>query len=177
MSAHSRRPARAGQPQVLRRHERLGAQREWAAGLGYINIESDGEPGGPIAKNHGPEAHRQADSRRWASGPNDGVFFAAGKEAQAALKLAGCRAHRVGENAQPDRQGPFRFCWIVDFPFYEWTRTRRRSTSAHNPFSMPQGGMEALEGQDPLTIKAFSMTWSATATRSPPARSVTSIRT
>lgn len=49
----------------------------------------------------------------------------------------------------------FEMCWIVDFPFFEYNEEEKKIDFAHNPFSMPQGGMEALEGQDPLSIKAF----------------------
>jgi aspartyl-tRNA synthetase len=86
--------------------------------------------------------------------PGDGVFFAAGKEEQAA-KLAGLARTRVGEQLDLIDKERFELCWIVDFPFYEWDEDNKKVDFAHNPFSMPQGGMEALEGQDPLTIKAF----------------------
>ena len=84
----------------------------------------------------------------------DSVFFAAGKESQAA-KLAGLARTRVGEQLGLIDQSSFNLCWIVDFPFYEWDEENKKVDFAHNPFSMPQGGMEALENQDPLTIKAF----------------------
>ncbi len=84
----------------------------------------------------------------------DGVFFAAGKEDQAA-KLAGLARTRVGETLGLVEKDAFRFCWIIDFPFYEWSEEDKKLDFAHNPFSMPQGGLEALETQDPLTIKAY----------------------
>ncbi|MCW2405671.1 aspartyl-tRNA synthetase [Sphingobium sp. B1D7B] len=125
---------------------------EGFSGLGYINIK-DGEPGGPIAKNHGPEATAKL-IEALGLGPNDGVFFAAGKEAQAA-KLAGLARIRVGEQLDLIDKDRFDLCWIVDFPFYEYDEDSKSLDFAHNPFSMPQGGMEALDGPDPLSIKAF----------------------
>ena len=130
---------------------------EWArseghAGLGYAT-RKDGVFGGPIAKNHGEDKI----AALWDSlglGPNDGAFFAAGKEEQAA-KLAGAARSRVGEQLDLIDKDSFRFCWIIDFPFYEWSEEEKKLDFAHNPFSMPQGGLEALETQDPLTIKAY----------------------
>ena len=86
--------------------------------------------------------------------PGDGVFFAAGK-AEAAAKLAGAARTRVADQLGLIEQGAFRLCWIVDFPFYEYDEDAKKVEFAHNPFSMPQGGMDALENQDPLTIKAY----------------------
>ena len=128
------------------------ARTEGYSGLGYINIK-DGEPGGPIAKNHGPEATAKLIAAL-GLGPNDGVFFAAGKEGQAA-KLAGLARTRVAEQLDLIDKDRFDLCWIVDFPFYEYDEDEKKLDFAHNPFSMPQGGMDALEGQEPTTIKAF----------------------
>jgi len=130
---------------------------EWArgeghAGLGYVTRKG-GVFGGPIAKNHG-EDRMAALFDALGLGPDDGAFFAAGKEEQAA-KLAGAARTRVGEQLELIEQDAFRFCWIVDFPFYEWSEEEKKLDFAHNPFSMPQGGLEALESQDPLTIKAY----------------------
>ncbi|OJY63680.1 MAG: aspartate--tRNA ligase [Sphingobium sp. 66-54] len=128
------------------------ARSEGYSGLGYINIK-DGEPGGPIAKNHGPEATAKLIAAL-GLGPNDGVFFAAGKEAQAA-RLAGLARIRVGEQLDLIDKDRFDLCWIVDFPFYEYDEDEKKLDFAHNPFSMPQGGMDALESGDPLSIKAY----------------------
>ena len=130
---------------------------EWArseghAGLGYVTRKG-GAFGGPIAKNHGEE-RMAALFDALGLGPDDGAFFAAGKEEQAA-KLAGAARTRVGEQLGLIEQDAYRFCWIVDFPFYEWNEDEKMVDFAHNPFSMPQGGLEALNTQDPLTIKAF----------------------
>ncbi|WP_295495800.1 aspartate--tRNA ligase [Sphingorhabdus sp. EL138] len=130
---------------------------EWArseghAGLGYVTRKG-GEFGGPIAKNHGEEGMR-ALYQAIGLGADDGCFFAAGKEDQAA-KLAGAARTRTGEQLDLIEKDAFRFCWIIDFPFYEWSEEDKKVDFAHNPFSMPQGGLEALETQDPLTIKAY----------------------
>jgi aspartyl-tRNA synthetase len=130
---------------------------EWArseghAGLGYIT-QKGGELGGPIAKNHGEDATR-ALIAELGLGPDDGLFFAAGKPDQAA-KLAGAARARVGEELGLIEQDAFRFCWIVDFPMYEQDEETKKVDFSHNPFSMPQGGLEALEGMDPLDILAF----------------------
>jgi aspartyl-tRNA synthetase len=130
---------------------------EWArseghAGLGYVTRKG-GEFGGPIAKNHGEEG-MLALYDAIGLGADDGCFFAAGKEEQAA-KLAGAARTRTGEQLDLIEKDAFRFCWIIDFPFYEWSEEDKKVDFAHNPFSMPQGGLEALETQDPLTIKAY----------------------
>ncbi|WP_019833339.1 aspartate--tRNA ligase [Sphingomonas sp. PR090111-T3T-6A] len=128
------------------------ARGEGYSGLGYINIK-DGEPGGPIAKNHGPEATAKL-IEALGLGPNDGVFFAAGAE-NVAAKLAGLARTRAGEQLNLIDKDRFELCWIVDFPFYEWDEDEKKVEFAHNPFSMPQGGLEALNSQDPLSLKAF----------------------
>jgi aspartyl-tRNA synthetase len=128
------------------------ARGEGHSGLGYINIK-EGVPGGPIAKNHGEDATaRLIDAL--GLGPNDGVFFAAGKELQAA-KLAGAARTRVAEVLGLIEQGCFKFCWIVDFPMFEYDEEAKKVDFSHNPFSMPQGEMEALETMDPLDILAW----------------------
>ena len=81
-------------------------------------------------------------------GPDDGIFFAAGKEAEAA-RLAGLARTRVAEQLDLIEKDAFRFCWIVDFPMYEYNEEQKKIDFSHNPFSMPQGEMEALETQGP----------------------------
>jgi aspartyl-tRNA synthetase len=128
------------------------ARKEGFAGLGYVTRKA-GEFGGPIAKNHG--ADRMAELyAELGLGENDGLFFAAGKAADAA-KLAGAARIRVGEELGLIDENAFALAWIVDFPFYEFDDEAKKVEFSHNPFSMPQGGIAALEGQDPLTIKAF----------------------
>jgi len=128
------------------------ARKEGYAGLGYVTRKG-GEFGGPIAKNHGTERMAELYAEL-GLGENDGLFFAAGKEADAA-KLAGAARIRVGEELGLIDESRFELCWIVDFPFYEWNEDEKKVDFSHNPFSMPQGGIDALNGQDPLTIKAF----------------------
>ncbi|HYX46495.1 MAG TPA: aspartate--tRNA ligase [Sphingomicrobium sp.] len=130
---------------------------EWArsegfAGLGYATRKG-GEWGGPIAKNHGEEGMNRI-AEAMGLGPDDGIFFAAGKEEDAA-KLAGAARTRVGEQLDLLEKDSFRFCWIVDFPMFEFNDEQGKIDFSHNPFSMPQGGMEALESKDPLDILAW----------------------
>lgn len=87
-------------------------------------------------------------------GPDDGCFFVAGKAEQAA-KLAGAARTRVADQLGLIDKDRFELCWIVDFPFYEWDEENKKVEFSHNPFSMPQGGLDALNTQDPLTINAF----------------------
>ncbi|WP_417448856.1 aspartate--tRNA ligase [Kordiimonas sp.] len=128
------------------------AKREGFAGLGYINIK-EGVPGGPIAKNLGEERTQQL-VEQLGLGANDGVFFACDKEAGAA-KLAGVARTKVGEDLDLIADDEFKFCWIVDYPMFEYNEDEKRIDFSHNPFSMPQGGMEALETQDPLDVLAY----------------------
>jgi len=130
---------------------------EWArsegfAGLGYATRKG-GEWGGPIAKNHGEEG-MNAIADAMGLGPDDGILFAAGKEADAA-KLAGLARTRVAEQLDLIEKDAFRFCWIVDFPMFEYNEDQQKIDFSHNPFSMPQGEMEALETKDPLDILAW----------------------
>ena len=128
------------------------AQSEGFAGLGYAT-RKQGEWGGPIAKNHG-EDKMSALADSLGLGPDDGLFFAAGKEAQAA-KLAGLARTRVAEQLGLIDDKRFEFCWIVDFPMFEYDEDAKKVDFSHNPFSMPQGELEALETKDPLDILAF----------------------
>lgn len=128
------------------------AKKEGFAGLGYINIK-EGVPGGPIAKNLGDEATK-ALIDDLGLGDNDGVFFACDKEAGAA-KLAGVARTKVGEDLELIKDDEFKFCWIVDYPMFEYDEENKKIDFSHNPFSMPQGGMEALETQDPLDVLAY----------------------
>ncbi|MEJ2026494.1 MAG: aspartate--tRNA ligase, partial [Limibacillus sp.] len=128
------------------------AQTQGAPGLGYI-IYEDGEGKGPIARNLEPE--RVAKIKELAGlKDGDAVFFACDKPLSAA-KFAGTVRTRVGEDLDLLEKGVFKFCWIVDFPMYELDEETGKIDFSHNPFSMPQGGMEALETMDPLEIKAF----------------------
>jgi aspartyl-tRNA synthetase len=84
----------------------------------------------------------------------DAVFFAAGKRDEAP-KFSGAVRTKLGQDLGLIEQGRFDFCWITDFPMYELNEESGKIDFSHNPFSMPQGGMEALTTQDPLTVKAF----------------------
>ena len=128
------------------------AQSEGAPGMGYI-IYGDGEARGPVAKALGAE---KAEEIRVATGVGDGdaVFFACSDEA-AAASLAGRARVRIGEEQGLIDDNVCRFAWIVDVPTFERDEATGKIDFSHNPFSMPQGGLKALEEQDPLTIKAW----------------------
>ena len=128
------------------------ARAEGAGGLGYITFDAEG-PKGPIARNLEPE---RAEAIRAACHlkAGDAVFFAAGKKADAE-KFAGTVRTRLGQELDLIAQGDFKFCWVTDFPMFEYNEEDKKIDFSHNPFSMPQGGLEALNTQDPLTIKAF----------------------
>jgi len=128
------------------------AREQGAGGLGYIIFEEDGGRG-PIAKNL--EAERIEGIRAACNlKAGDAVFFAAGQREEAA-KFAGLVRTRLGQELELIERDCFRFCWITDFPMYEVVEETGAIDFSHNPFSMPQGGLEALNSQDPLTIKAF----------------------
>ena len=128
------------------------AQGEGAPGMGYI-IYGEGEARGPVAKALGAE---KAEAIRIAAGVGDGdaVFFACAPADEAA-SLAGRARVKIGQDQDLIDRNVFRFAWIVDFPMFEADPVTGKIDFSHNPFSMPQGGMKALEEQDPLTIKAW----------------------
>jgi aspartyl-tRNA synthetase len=129
------------------------ARDEGAGGLGYIVFGSDGETKGPIAKNL-EDDRIQAIKEAANIKDGDAVFFACGKEADAA-KFAGVARERICDDLGIRAEGRFDFCWIVDYPMYEMNEDTGEIDFSHNPFSMPQGGMEALETMDPLDILAY----------------------
>ena len=145
-------PGAAGQPRSYFDKANDWARSSGAAGLGYITF-AEGEARGPIAKNL--EADRIAQIRE-ASGVSDGdaVFFVCDKE-EAAAKFAGQVREKVCDDLDLRATGRFDFCWIVDFPMFERDEQTGKIEFSHNPFSMPQGGLEALETMDPLDIKAW----------------------
>lgn len=128
------------------------AQGQGQAGLGYINFKEDG-PAGPIAKNL-DEARIAAIKETTGCQDGDAVFFVCGKEA-AAAEFAGAARTEIGTQLGLIDENRFEFCWIVDFPMFEYDEKAKKVDFSHNPFSMPQGGMEALETMDPLDILAF----------------------
>ena len=149
-------PGAAKQPRSFFDKLNDWARAEGAPGLGYIIFEGEGEAltgKGPIAKFLPPQAQQALIAKAKLSA-GDAVFFACDK-ADKAAKLAGAARIRIGNDLGICKTGVFEFCWIVDFPMYEWNEEEKRIDFSHNPFSMPQGGLEALEKEDPLTIKAF----------------------
>jgi aspartyl-tRNA synthetase len=145
-------PGAAGRPRSFFDKLNDWARGEGAPGLGYVVFEG-GEAKGPIAKFL--DADRVARLKDLAGvGDGDAVFFVCDREA-AACKLVDKARVRIGEELGLKESGAFRFCWIVDFPMYEIDEKTGKLQFSHNPFSMPQGGMEALATQDPLSIKAF----------------------
>ena len=130
------------------------AKGEGAPGLGYVIFEGETPTGkGPIAK-FLPAAAQAALVAKVGLKAGDAVFFACDKEERAA-KLAGAARLRLGNDLGVSKEDVFEFCWIVDFPMFEWNEDEKKIDFSHNPFSMPQGGLEALESLDPLEIKAF----------------------
>lgn len=151
------------------------AQGEGQPGLGYLiygnigsaSVELDIQTGerigghdnyilggrGPIANNIGQE---RCEAIRVQLGLKDGdaAFFVAGNP-EKFVKFAGAARLKVGEDLNLTDKERYEFAWITDFPFYEWNEDEKRVDFCHNPFSMPQGGLEALQGQDPLSLKAF----------------------
>tara|TARA_R110002049_G_scaffold153726_6_gene318085 strand:- start:1371 stop:3203 length:1833 start_codon:yes stop_codon:yes gene_type:complete len=132
-----------------------------APGLGYARLK-EAEGGGvdsqdPVLKNFEP-AHLEALLKSMGLGAGDGVFFSAGAKG-AAYKLAGAARTKLGSDLGLIEEGVFRFCWIVDFPMFEYDEDNKKIDFSHNPFSMPQGGMETLESakteDEILEIKAY----------------------
>ncbi len=136
------------------------AQGEGQPGLGYI-FWREGEEGGagPLAKNIGPERTKQI-AQQLGLGVGDAVFFVAGKPKDF-VKFAGPARTKVGEELGLIAQGRFEFCWIVDFPMYEWSDEEKKIDFSHNPFSMPNMSVEEFLALDPadhdklLSIKAI----------------------
>jgi aspartyl-tRNA synthetase len=129
------------------------AQGEGQPGLGYIMWREGNEGAGPLANNIGPE---RTEAIRVALGmkAGDAAFFVAGDPAKF-YKFAGLARTRLGEELNLIDKERFALAWIVDFPMYEYDEDEKKVEFSHNPFSMPQGGLEALLTKDPLTINAF----------------------
>jgi len=150
-------PSAATQPRKFFDQMIEFAVSEGAGGLGYIQFAEDGTAKGPIAKflneNQLSELKQVAGLKN-----GDAVFFSSDLELKAA-KLAGKVRIKLGEELELIDQDCFKFCWVVDFPFYEWNEQENKLDFNHNPFSMPQGGMEVLEAaqtkEELLDIKAF----------------------
>jgi aspartyl-tRNA synthetase len=149
-------PGAAAQPRSFFDKLNEWARGEGAPGLGYIIFDEEGGSivgKGPIAKFLSAEAI-EALSETAGVKPGDALFFAADK-AEKAARLAGLARIRIGNELDIVDRERFEFCWIVDFPMYEWNEDEKKIDFSHNPFSMPQGGLEALEGKDPLEILAY----------------------
>jgi aspartyl-tRNA synthetase len=144
--------AAAARPRSFFDKQNEWAREEGAAGLAYIQFK-DGAGKGPVAKNL--EASR-VEAIREAAGAEDGdaVFLACDVSGKAA-ELAGKVRTRLCEDLELGATGVFRFCWIVDYPLYEWSEANQKIEFSHNPFSMPQGGLAALNEMDPLDILAY----------------------
>ncbi len=128
------------------------AQSEGAPGLGYI-IYSDEDAKGPVAKALGQEKANEIKSKLNLSN-GDAVFFSCALEKEASV-LAGRARERIGKEQGLIDESVFKFCWIIDFPMFEKDEVTGKIVFSHNPFSMPQGGMDALNSKDPLEIKAW----------------------
>jgi len=130
------------------------AQSEGQPGLGYM-FWREGEEGGagPIAKNIGAE-RAEAIRAQMNLKVGDAVFFVGGNP-DVFYKFAGLARTKVGGELNLIEQGVFNFVWVVDFPMFEWNEDEKKIDFSHNPFSMPQGELEALETKDPLTINAY----------------------
>jgi aspartyl-tRNA synthetase len=129
------------------------AQGEGQPGLGYIMWREGGEGAGPLANNIGPE-RTAAIRTQLGLKEGDAAFFVAG-DPDKFWKFAGLARTKLGEELNLIDKERFELAWIVDFPMYEYNEEEKKVDFSHNPFSMPQGGLDALNGQDPLTIKAF----------------------
>ncbi|MDB5622880.1 MAG: aspS, partial [Devosia sp.] len=128
------------------------AQGQGQPGLGYIFFK-DGQGSGPVAKNIGEERTAAIRSQLGLA-DGDAVFFVLGRP-EKIYRFAGEARTRVGTELNLVDTEQFALCWIVDFPFYEWNEDEKKLDFAHNPFSMPQGGIEGLNGPDPLSLKAY----------------------
>ena len=162
-------PAKTGGSRAFCDRMNAWAQSTGQPGLGYIFWRTDdtlasmerlddvaslsATGAGPLAKNIGPE-RTAAIAEQLGLGDGDACFFVAGEPSKF-YKFAGEARTRAGEELNLVDRDRFELCWIVDFPFYEWDEDNKKVEFSHNPFSMPQGGQEALENQDPLTIKAY----------------------
>jgi aspartyl-tRNA synthetase len=154
-------PARGGGSRAFCDRMNGWAQAQGEPGLGYIIFEkgtggaTDADPPGkgPIANNLGP-VRTKAIREQFDLQAGDAVFFVAGLPQEFA-DFAGRARTKIGTELDLIDKDRFEFCWIVDFPMYEWNEEEEKIDFSHNPFSMPQGGLEALETKDPLDILAF----------------------
>ena len=145
-------PAKGGGTRAFCDKMNSWAIKEGQPGLGYI-FYKEGLGSGPIAKNIG-EDKTQEIKVNFNLNDDDSVFFLCGIPKNF-MQFASSARDKIGEDLSLIKENSFEFCWIVDFPMYEWDDTNKKIDFSHNPFSMPQGGLESLENKDPLDIKAF----------------------
>ena len=125
---------------------------EGQPGLGYIFLK-DGKGSGPIAKNIGDEK-TELIKKKFSLDDGDSIFFVCGIPNNFLDFISRARV-KIGNELELIKKDSFEFCWIVDFPMFEYNEELKKIDFSHNPFSMPQGGLESLDNMDPLEIKAF----------------------
>ena len=145
-------PAKGGGSRAFCDKMNSWAIKEGQPGLGYIFFK-EGSGSGPIAKNIGEEKTTSI-RNKFNLNDNDAVFFICGIP-KTFLTFASSARDKIGNDLGLIDVNTFEFCWIVDFPMYEFDEINKKIDFSHNPFSMPQGGIDALENEDPLEIKAF----------------------
>ena len=147
-------PACADRPRSF--FDKMGeyAIQNGAKGLAWLKVGEDNVLTGPIAK-FLPEETQAALIERTASQPGGAIFFSASEDEGESAKIAGLVRTRLGDQLELLDQDVFRFCWIVDFPMFEKNEDTGEIEFSHNPFSMPQGGLEALNTLDPLDVLAY----------------------
>jgi len=151
-------PGTASRPRSFFDKKNEWAREQGYAGLGYIVINEDGTGKGPIAKQLTDEELKQLKEITGAEN-GDAVFFSCHDDANKAADLAGKVRTLVAEELELIADDEFKFCWVVDFPYFEWDEDNNKIEFSHNPFSMPQGGLEAIENassnQELLDILAY----------------------
>ena len=145
-------PAKGGGSRAFCDKMNSWAIKEGQPGLGYI-FYKEGAGSGPIAKNIGEDKAQEIKSNFELSN-DDSIFFICGIPKNF-MQFASSARDKIGKDLNLIKEDSFEFCWIVDFPMYEWDDTNKKIDFSHNPFSMPQGGLDSLENKDPLDIKAF----------------------
>ncbi|WP_018569109.1 aspartate--tRNA ligase [Streptomyces sp. PsTaAH-124] len=148
-------PVPAVQDQPRKFFDQLGdyAVSLGAKGLAWVRVAEDGSLTGPVAKFLTEENVAEL-TKRLSLAAGHAVFFGAG-EFDEVSKIMGAVRVEAAKRAGHFEEGVFRFCWIVDFPMYEKDEETGKIDFSHNPFSMPQGGLEALENKDPLDVLAW----------------------
>ncbi|GHH70596.1 aspartate--tRNA ligase [Streptomyces sulfonofaciens] len=148
-------PVAGVQDQPRRFFDQLGeyAVEQGAKGLAWVRVGEDGALSGPIAK-FLTEKDVAELTRRLALAPGHAVFFGAGEYAEVSRIMGAVRVEAARRSGH-FTEDVFRFCWVVDFPMYEKDEDTGRIDFSHNPFSMPQGGLDALRTQDPLDVLAW----------------------